>query len=151
MSKRYLLGFDVGSSSVKASLVDADTGACAASAFFPDSEAPIKALKAGWAEQEPESWWNYAKMSLKKIMADTGAKGEDIKAIGEKIEQKVAEVEENLKVADDDIEPCSKEERWASEDVYAVMKDGRKTSIKNFDNLVAYFQIYLLLFQMYFD
>ena len=52
MSGRYLLGFDVGSSSVKASLVDAETGACAASAFFPESEAPIKAVKVGWAEQD---------------------------------------------------------------------------------------------------
>ena len=82
MSGRYLLGFDVGSSSVKASLVDAETGACAASAFFPESEAPIKAVKVGWAEQDPESWWTYAKMSLKKIMADTGASGDDIMAIG---------------------------------------------------------------------
>ena len=82
MAKRLLLGFDVGSSSVKASLVDADTGECAASAFFPESEAPIKAVKAGWAEQEPESWWNYAKLSLQKIMTETGATGEDIKAIG---------------------------------------------------------------------
>lgn len=82
MAKRYLLGFDVGSSSVKASLVDADSGECAASAFFPESEAPIHAVKAGWAEQEPDSWWNYAKLSLAKIMADTGAKGEDILAIG---------------------------------------------------------------------
>ena len=82
MARRYLLGFDVGSSSVKASLVDADSGECAASAFFPESEAPIKAIKAGWAEQEPESWWNYAKMSLQKIMADTGASAEEIKAIG---------------------------------------------------------------------
>ena len=82
MSRRYLLGFDVGSSSVKASLVDADSGECAASAFYPESEAPIKAEKAGWAEQDPESWWTYAKMSLKKIMADSGAKGEDIIAIG---------------------------------------------------------------------
>ena len=82
MSRRYLLGFDVGSSSVKASIVDADSGECAASAFYPESEAPIMAKKTGWAEQDPESWWNYAKMSLKKIMADTGAKGEDIIAIG---------------------------------------------------------------------
>ena len=82
MSRRFLLGFDVGSSSVKASLVDADSGECAASAFYPESEAPIKAVKAGWAEQEPESWWTYAKQSLQKIMADTGAKGEDIIAIG---------------------------------------------------------------------
>ncbi len=82
MANRYLLGFDVGSSSVKASLVDADTGKCAASAFFPEKEAPIVAVKKGWAEQDPQSWWRYAKQSLAKIMADTGAKGSDIKAIG---------------------------------------------------------------------
>ena len=79
---RYLLGFDVGSSSVKASLVDAETGACAASAFYPESEAPIMAVKAGWAEQDPQMWWENAKLSLKKIMADTNATGEDIVAIG---------------------------------------------------------------------
>ena len=82
MSGRYLLGFDVGSSSVKASLVDADTGVCAASAFYPEKEAPIIAVKAGWAEQDPQMWWNNAKLSLKKVMADAGVKGEDIKAIG---------------------------------------------------------------------
>lgn len=82
MAKQYLLGFDVGSSSVKASLVDAETGQMAATAFFPEKEAPIKAVKAGWAEQDPETWWMNAKLSLKKIMADTGATGEDIKAIG---------------------------------------------------------------------
>lgn len=82
MSGRYLLGFDVGSSSVKASLVDADTGVCAASAFYPEKEAPIIAVKAGWAEQDPQMWWDNAKLSLKKVMADAGVKGEDIKAIG---------------------------------------------------------------------
>ena len=82
MAKQYLLGFDVGSSSVKASLVDAETGQMTATAFFPEKEAPIKAVKAGWAEQDPEMWWMNAKLSLKKIMADAGATGEDIKAIG---------------------------------------------------------------------
>ena len=82
MASRYLLGFDVGSSSVKASLVDADSGKCVASAFYPEKEAPIKAVKAGWAEQEPDSWWQYAKQSLQKIMADANVKGDDIKAIG---------------------------------------------------------------------
>ena len=77
-----MLGFDVGSSSVKASLVDADTGVCAASAFYPEKEAPIIAVKAGWAEQDPQMWWNNAKLSLKKVMSDAGVKGEDIKAIG---------------------------------------------------------------------
>lgn len=82
MKSNYLLGFDVGSSSVKASLVDADTGKCAASAFSPDSEAPIMAPEKGWAEQDPDSWWLYAKTALAKAMACAGAKGEDIKAIG---------------------------------------------------------------------
>jgi xylulokinase len=79
---RYLLGFDVGSSSVKASLIDAETGVCAASAFYPETEAPILAVKAGWAEQEPQMWWENAKLSLKKIMAETNASGDDILAIG---------------------------------------------------------------------
>ncbi len=82
MAKRYLLGFDVGSSSVKASLVNADSGECAASAFFPEREAPITAVKAGWAEQDPQMWWDNAKLSLKKIMAETGATADEIKAIG---------------------------------------------------------------------
>jgi len=82
MANRYLLGFDVGSSSVKASLVNADSGKCVASAFFPEKEAPILAVKTGWAEQDPQMWWNNAKLSLKKIMADSGATAEEIKAIG---------------------------------------------------------------------
>ncbi len=82
MSGRYLLGFDVGSSSVKASLVDSDSGVCVASAFYPEKEAPIIAVKSGWAEQNPQMWWDNAKLSLKKVMADSSVKGEDIKAIG---------------------------------------------------------------------
>jgi len=82
MATRYLLGFDVGSSSVKASLVNADSGKCVSTAFFPEKEAPIMAQKAGWAEQEPDSWWQYAKQSLQKIMAEAGVKGEEIMAVG---------------------------------------------------------------------
>lgn len=82
MSKQYLLGLDIGSSSVKASLVDIDSGRCAASAFYPEKEAPIIAGKIGWAEQEPQMWWDNAKLSIKKIMSDAEATGKDIKAIG---------------------------------------------------------------------
>lgn len=82
MHRQYLLGFDVGSSSVKASLVDIDNGQCAASAFYPETEAPIKAINSGWAEQDPEMWWHNAKLAPKKIMAETGCKGEDIQGIG---------------------------------------------------------------------
>ncbi len=82
MNRRYLLGFDVGSSSVKASLVDVESGEIVSSAFYPEKEAPIMAVKAGWAEQDPQMWWENAKLSLKKVMNETGAKGEDILAIG---------------------------------------------------------------------
>lgn len=82
MARQYLLGFDVGSSSVKASLVDVDNGQMVATAFYPEKEAPIKAVKAGWAEQDPEMWLTNAKLALSKIMAEADAKGSDIKAIG---------------------------------------------------------------------
>jgi len=82
MNRRYLLGFDVGSSSVKASLVDVESGEIVSSAFYPEKEAPIMAVKAGWAEQDPQMWWENAKLSLKKVMNETGVKGEDILAIG---------------------------------------------------------------------
>ena len=67
---------------MKASLVDVETGEIVASKFYPEREAPIKAVKAGWAEQEPQMWWDNAKLSLCDIMSATGANGEDILAIG---------------------------------------------------------------------
>ena len=82
MADRYLLGLDVGSSSVKASLVSVTTGKGVASAFFPSQEAPIISVRSGWAEQDPQSWWTYAKQSIAKVMADARVKGEDIAAIG---------------------------------------------------------------------
>src|SRR5574344_393649 len=82
MANRYLLGFDVGSSSVKASLVDADNGKCVATAFFPEQEAPITSLKTGWAEQEPQMWWDNLKLSLAAVIHQSGAKSDEIKAIG---------------------------------------------------------------------
>ncbi len=78
----YLLGLDVGSSSVKASLVDAGSGQCVSSAFYPESEAPIKALRSGWAEQAPDDWWHYASQALHKAMQQAGATADDILAIG---------------------------------------------------------------------
>ncbi len=53
-----LLGFDIGTSSVKASLVDASTGQTVAQAQYPDNEAPISAPQPEWAEQDPEMWWD---------------------------------------------------------------------------------------------
>ena len=78
----FLLGYDIGSSSVKASLVDAQSGKCVASAFYPKSEAAIIAVKPGWAEQEPASWWENLKLATADIIASSAVCPEDIKAIG---------------------------------------------------------------------
>ncbi len=78
----YLLGCDIGSSSVKVSIVHKETGEVAAADFFPKEEAPIKAVKAGWAEQEPEDWWSYLKQALQGALASGHARGEEIEAIG---------------------------------------------------------------------
>ena len=50
------LGIDIGSSSVKVSLLDIATGECVASATNPAQEMPIDALRSGWAEQDPDMW-----------------------------------------------------------------------------------------------
>lgn len=78
----YLLGFDIGSSSVKAALVEVSTGRVVASDFFPKTEAPIKALQAGWAEQDPADWWARVKQATASVLNQSGIKGADIAAIG---------------------------------------------------------------------
>ncbi len=78
----YLLGVDVGSSSVKASLVSAETGKSVASAFFPKSEAGIMAARQGWAEQEPQAWWEYLKEAVRDVMTQSGVEPGRVRAIG---------------------------------------------------------------------
>lgn len=78
----YLLGYDIGSSSVKASIVDANTGKCISSAFFPKQEAEIISVKQGWAEQHPSQWWEHLKQSTQAILAESKVNPADIKAIG---------------------------------------------------------------------
>lgn len=78
----YLLGYDIGSSSVKACLVEAVSGKIIASDFYPKEEMKITAVKPGWAEQEPEEWWSNLKNAHQSIMTKSSVKSEDIKAIG---------------------------------------------------------------------
>ena len=78
----YLLGYDIGSSSVKACLVDAASGKIVASDFFPKVEMTIHAERAGWAEQDPESWWANLKLAHESVLKQSGVGGEEIKAIG---------------------------------------------------------------------
>ena len=76
----YLLGYDIGSSSVKGSVVDAQTGKTVAFASFPSHEAIIISKQSGWAEQEPSMWWENLKMVTEMLGKQVSLK--DVVSIG---------------------------------------------------------------------
>ncbi len=77
-----LLGIDIGTSSIKVSVVDAQTQCCVASAQYPETEAEIISLQVGWAEQDPETWWSNVKTAILKLHQTKKYNPLDIKAIG---------------------------------------------------------------------
>lgn len=77
-----LLGIDIGTSSVKVSVVDAVTQQSVASAQYPDEESPIIALKPGWAEQSPDMWWQQTQQALALCHATGTYNADDIAAVG---------------------------------------------------------------------
>jgi xylulokinase len=77
-----LLGYDVGSSSIKATLMDSQTGKVLASATSPDKELEIIAQKIGWAEQHPATWWEHVKTATNKVKTKVKFDTGDVKAIG---------------------------------------------------------------------
>src|SRR6185312_10763549 len=77
-----LLGIDIGTSSVKVSVVDALSQRTIASAQYPDEESPIIALHPGWAEQPPEMWWDQAQQAIQLCHKTASYNPRDIEAIG---------------------------------------------------------------------
>ncbi len=63
----YFLGLDIGSSSVKAALVEVNTGECKASISKPEKEMQIIANHQMWAEQDPELWWSICCDCIKEL------------------------------------------------------------------------------------
>lgn len=78
----YLLGYDIGSSSIKASLIEAEKGTTVASSFYPKTEMAMIAVKPGWAEQHPEEWWKNLKQVTQEVMQMAGIPAAEIKGIG---------------------------------------------------------------------
>lgn len=78
----FTLGIDLGSSSIKASVLEVESGKCVGSATFPEQEMEIIAPKPGWAEQHPETWWDYAKLAIGKAIQAGRISGKEIGAIG---------------------------------------------------------------------
>ena len=79
---KYLLGFDIGSSSVKAALLNIDTGKSVATAFSPAVEMTIAAPKPGFAEQDPEQWWKELVNAMHLLHQQISFKGDEVAAIG---------------------------------------------------------------------
>ena len=77
-----LLGIDIGTSSIKVSVVNADTQKCIASTQYPDTESGIISKQSGWAEQSPEMWWLHVQEAILQLNATKRYHPKDIGAIG---------------------------------------------------------------------
>ena len=78
----YYLGIDIGSSSVKVALVESATGVSKCVVQEPQQELSISAPEKGWAEQDPEVWWQCICRAIKRIKTDNSISEADIHGIG---------------------------------------------------------------------
>jgi xylulokinase len=78
----YSIGYDVGSSFIKASLVEISTGKCVASGMAPDEEMRMEAPESGWAEQDPKMWWEHLKETTFRIFRNSEFSPADVSSIG---------------------------------------------------------------------
>ena len=81
-SSAYLLGYDVGSSSIKASLMEAETGKLLGSATSPKAEMAMQAPHEGWAEQDPEAWWQHIVNATSELKQNYPEAMNQVAAIG---------------------------------------------------------------------
>lgn len=78
----YTIGYDIGSSFIKAAMVDVERGTVIAKASYPDNELPIHAPVPGWAEQDPASWWIAVKGVTRLLASQAGVSLQDVGAVG---------------------------------------------------------------------
>ncbi len=78
----YFIGYDIGSSSIKASLLDGDTNQVVCSTSYPSKEMKISAPKPGWAEQDPDLWWKYVVKTTKTLLSESGIDPCTVAALG---------------------------------------------------------------------
>lgn len=78
----YFLGLDIGSSSVKVTLLDGRNNQSIAQATAPDNEMGMLAVKSGWAEQEPMDWWTHVKAGIARVIQKAEIDSQLIGGIG---------------------------------------------------------------------
>lgn len=76
------IGYDIGSSSVKAVLFDAEKGTAVAGGYSPKQEMPILAREPGWAEQDPAMWWENLKTATREVLHASPGLSHRVGAIG---------------------------------------------------------------------
>jgi len=130
---KYLLGFDIGSSSVKATLLEIASGKTVASAFSPSSEMPMQSPQPGFAEQDPEMWWNELVNAMNKLHQQASFNGDEVAAIG------IAYQMHGLVCVDKDLKPLRPSIIWCDSRAVeigdkAFEELGEKYCLKNFLN-----------------
>jgi xylulokinase len=78
----YLIGYDIGSSSIKAALVEAASGKTIVTVQYPEKEMEMISIRSGWAEQQPEDWWDNVCKATKLLLKQSGIAPETIQSIG---------------------------------------------------------------------
>jgi xylulokinase len=133
-----LLGYDVGSSSVKATLMEADTGKVLAAATSPEKELEIIAEKSGWAEQHPQTWWEHVVKVIQKIKSRVNFDASDVQAIGISYQMHgLVAVDKNKEVLRPSIIWCDSRAVQIGET--AAKEIGEETCLKNSLNLPGNF------------
>jgi len=130
---KYLIGFDIGSSSVKATLLEIASGKTVASAFSPSSEMPMQSLQPGFAEQDPEMWWKELVNAMNKLHQQVSFNGDEAAAIG------IAYQMHGLVCVDKDLKPLRPSIIWCDSRAVkigdkAFEELGEKYCLKNFLN-----------------
>lgn len=129
----YLLGIDIGSSSVKVSAIEAETGTLAGTAISPEQEMEMQALKPGWAEQDPDLWWSHVIRATNKLLDTADISKNEITAIGISYQMHgLVVVDKNKRVLRPSIIWC--DSRAAGIGDEAFKKIGRETCLENFLN-----------------
>lgn len=134
----YLIGYDVGSSSIKASLIEVESGKVVASATSPCDELQIMAPKTGWAEQDPDVWWENIVLATREIIQKVNNAKDNVQAIG------IAYQMHGLVVVDKDLKPLRPSIIWCDSRAVqvgdiAADKIGHSTCLDSLLNLPGNF------------
>lgn len=124
-----LLGIDVGTSSIKVSVVDSQTQAVLKSVQYPDVETEISSPKAGWAEQSPEMWWEHVSTAIQKINSGGVFDPSDVNAIGIAYQMHgLVVVDKDQKVLRDSIIWCDSRAVKIGDDAFHAIGEERSLS-----------------------